>query len=1461
MNLSVKYISFLLFVAALFCTVQLNAQFRCKFEYYSTGAGLSHDAVTCIMKDSEGFVWVGTWNGINRFDGQTFKSFKSTPGDRSELSSDRITQIVEDHAKNLWLKAYDNQVYRFDKRTEKFHPLKLNALPGAKKMMFENIRVLNNGRIALKTAAEGLVIIPKPNQQTSAIHFNRLSTLGFAIPSDTINVLHEDLKGNLWLATTSGISCFKTEANGQYKLVDLNGSNFLTSNFTSVAENSGSLYFGTASGEIVCYNKSLETARRVRVTDAAITAIIVAKRDGTLYALTSAGEVVHMDNGNRISSVNKYPEKEKLLSLYEDRSGNIWIEPENYGVIRYTVQDRQFRKFTHQASGDPTYKGNNFKVYEDRDGRVWVNMKAGGFGYFDGTTIKDFYHTPGSTRGRFASTVTSVYYDPAGVLWFSTVDRGLSKAIFLDDQFVLHELNPLPASRSDNEVRGLYTDKKGRVWIGVKSGKLYVQKDGKKAAVAFTNMPKNGLGQVYAIIGDAKGNVWMGTKSDGLYLAKPTDSLQNRYILTHFRKGNKGKDNLNSNEIYALLEDPQGRIWIGTFDEGLNILERKNGKFIFLNKEHGLVGYPAEGFNRIRNMSLDGAGNVWLATTNGLVVRRSAEISNSAKTFAVYRKIPGNGKSLGSNDIQYILRDSRNTMWIATSGGGLGQALFKDPFQKMTFRNYTTTMGLPSDYVLSIAEDARGNLWAATQNGMVRFNSSTEQIRNYDSYDGLPSATFSEAAVQKLPDGTLLVGTSAGYISFKPQGSGKRPVGANLVLTSLYINNKKQVAADEGLLHSDINYAKQLKLRHDQNIISIDYTVLDPRSGPGNNFEYRLRGFEESWNSSSLQRATYTNLPPGEYLFEVRSTNKNEYLNIPYKSLAVTILPPLWKTWWAYLFYAVLLIAVVEVVRRTVLTMLRLRNRIAVERKLADLKSNFFTHISHELRTPLTLILNPIEVIGDTENLSIRGKAQVEIVRKNANRMVRFINQLLDLKKLESGQSKLKISEFELIGFLKNIAEYFRELSTLKNITLEVVSEFEKLMVKADLEKIDIVIFNLLSNAFKFSPNDKRITVVVSSNPNSDLVTVEVHDQGHGVQDSQLEDIFGLYYQVSDNNHTQVRGTGIGLALSRELITLHQGKIYASSNGDGGLTVTIQLPLGKEIICAAHEAYFRTPEFEQNNLEVMLHAADQVEVLNNQVHAGDEVVLLVEDNVELRNFLASQLSSIYRVEVAANGKEGWELAQMLVPDLILSDVMMPEMNGIEMLDKLKNQTTTSHIPVVLLSAKHAIEHQIEGLRYGADYYITKPFNNEFLLTAIAGLINRRRQLFGLLVERKSPVVQEGTVGVITEKDKAFLEKVIEIVEQQMENSEFNIDAVAVTLGMGRSTFYRKFRSLTNQAPVEFVRDMRLKSAIHFLDEGEKTISEIAYIVGFSTAKYFSTCFRDKYGLSPREYLNQKVSPG
>jgi DNA-binding response OmpR family regulator len=536
--------------------------------------------------------------------------------------------------------------------------------------------------------------------------------------------------------------------------------------------------------------------------------------------------------------------------------------------------------------------------------------------------------------------------------------------------------------------------------------------------------------------------------------------------------------------------------------------------------------------------------------------------------------------------------------------------------------------------------------------------------------------------------------------------------------------------------------------------------------------------------------------------------------------------------------------------------MLRLRNKIAVEQQLAELKSNFFTNISHELRTPLTLILNPIEEISKNETLSEQGIAQIAIVRKNSNRMIRFINQLLDLRKLQSGKASLKVHEFDLVFFLRNIFEYFNEIAVKKNIILTLICEQENVMVWADAEKLDIVFYNLLANAFKFSPENSSIKVILILSDHDEVI-IEVCDQGHGVEEDKLDEIFKLYYQASEHNDTHQKGTGIGLALSKELIDLHLGHISAIRNHDKGLTMRVKLPLGKAHLNNRNVEFMQGPDDELHTSKPLVHTGDLEENTNRLKAIEGASVLLVEDNSDLREFLAAQLGKHYNVETASDGVEGWEKARAILPDLILSDVMMPRMGGIALLDKLKNEISTSHIPVVLLSAKFSVEDQIEGLRYGADYYIAKPFNNEFLFAAISNLIKQRKSIFGAMVDKKEYVAIEPTAIVITDRDKIFLEKIIEIVEQNMENSEFNIDAAAEIMGMARSTFYRKFKSLTNLAPVEFVRDMRVQRGKQYLDAGEKSIAVIAYTVGFNNAKYFSSCFRDKYNITPSEYIRSK----
>jgi signal transduction histidine kinase/CheY-like chemotaxis protein len=955
---------------------------------------------------------------------------------------------------------------------------------------------------------------------------------------------------------------------------------------------------------------------------------------------------------------------------------------------------------------------------------------------------------------------------------------------------------------------------------------------------------------------DRAGNVWLGTKAHGLYKAVPLNKEETKYQLYHYMHNPADPTSLSHNEIYALLEDQNGRIWVGSFENGLSLVVTEGGHVSFLHDRNALSDYPVNIFRKIRHMALDKQGNLWLGTTDGLLI---VNTSNRAKfTYAMYQKIPGDLQSLGNNDIQYVYRDSRNTMWLATSGGGLNQAIGDNPMKGLRFQVYTTQHGLPNDYLLNCVEDAHQHLWIATQTGLSRFDIQKKLFRNYNSHDGLPTYAFSEASGLLRQDGRVVFGTLKGYLTFDPATIVNHPVQAEMAFTNLQINNTNIVAGGKDRIQPfSVNHTSKLRLKYNQNIISIDYVVLDYRSSDKQSYAYRLKGFDTGWHyNRSERRATYTNLPPGDYLFEVKCTNQELYSNEPVKSMQITILPPWWKTWWAYALYVLIAALLFEIVRRAALTMLRLRHQMAVEKKLAELKLNFFTNVSHELRTPLTLILNPIEEIGKQENLTPQSKQYVEVVRKNANRMARFVNQLLDLRKLQSGKAVIHPANVEVVSFVKSIGEYFLELAREKHIDFQVVSEHREIDAWLDLDKIETVIYNLVANAFKFTPKGKAIRIHISKQ--KDEIQIEVSDQGKGVPPHLLNQIFELFYEETETIGKPVKGTGIGLALSKEMIALHGGTISAHNNNDGGLTVTVLLPEGKA------PAPKTTPDFLQHAEATgdMLNAYQKTIIAEEAATTGDgdtdlPLLLVVEDNADLQAFLKSQLTTLYRVETADNGEEGLAKALELQPDLVLSDIMMPKMDGIQLLDQLKNNLVTSHIPVILLTAKSAIESQIEGLEYGADYYITKPFRHDFLVAAIRNLINQRKKVLAAALEGKKTLQLEPGEVTITSRDEAFLQQIMAIVEEKMADVDFNIDTVAETIAMGRTTFYRKFKGLTGLAPVEFVREMRLKRAKQLLDSGYGNISEIAYSVGFNNAKYFSTCFKAKFEVTPSEYVKQQ----
>jgi signal transduction histidine kinase/ligand-binding sensor domain-containing protein/DNA-binding response OmpR family regulator len=1449
---------FLISLLIVLLTSNLPAQQKYSVQYYSTEHGLSHQAVTCMLKDKDGFMWFGTWDGIDRFDGQKFLPFKSSPADRLPLGNGRIDQIIEDQSGHIWLLAYDNQVYQFDKQTRKFARF-TPSLPG--RVVFTRIYAAANGWIWMQSVDHGLFCVSQQNMGEASVHRYSKDVAGdFKLSVDSVRFFHADSRNRIWVGGQKGLVCLSADSTGVYKNDNRVPPSFKTAaDFVAVQEDQYCLYFALKDGRLLTYNKASKAFTVRRLLDGEIAALLRSKQKELIYAATRDGRLVSIDIPSQGQTIVKSNVHHFANSLYEDLNGCLWIEPEESGAIRFDPRNEHFDFFAAKERTVTKYIGNRYRILEDNSGTLWVNLKGGGFGYYDSQsgTIENRVGTVDTNMYRLPQFVLNTYLDNSGVLWMTTYERELIKIVSHGNDFVQQGLVPQKASRWDNEVRGIFYDNKGRLWTGVKHGSLSVYSGDRLLNDVFVNPLPKEMSGVYSILQDSKGNIWLGTKGAGLYLATPVDNNHSRYQLKRIVAEGSSHSVLSCKEIYSLVEDKSGRIWIGSFDEGLFFAEYTAQGLKFSSATKMIRAYPKDGFRRIRHIAFDPAGNLWAGTTSGLLVVNISGNDIPSYPIHSYKSETTAANSLGNNDIQFILHDSQNRMWLGTSGGGLYNASGADPLKSLAFRGYTTQDGMPNDYILSFAEDVQGNLWIATANGIARFNPSNGSFRNYNSNDGLSRVSFSEASVCQKPDGQLIFGNTRGLLSFYPgKMDGKLMRGA-IALTNLQVNNKDiKPGVDDGILAKDINFLNDLTLSYDQNILSLDFAFLDYRAGNHQSLDYRLVGFDSTWyKDRQLRRATYTNLSPGEYKFQLRVQDADGYTNPPFRSLTITILPPPWKTWWAYLLYAVVLCALFFIIRKYTLTLIRLRHKIVVERKLAALKLNFFTSLSHELRTPLTLIVNPLEQLAKKEKLSSEGVAYVEVARKNADRMVRFINQLLDLRKTQSDGAVLNLSRIGIVSFAERVFEHFAGAARTKNISMSIEADEKEIYLWGDSEKLEVVIYNLLANALKFTPDGRSICLLIKNENES--VVIGVVDEGIGVPADKLEKIFELFYE-EPNSSTGLKGTGIGLALCREFVELHEGRIWADNNKAGGLSVWFRL--GKrikqeELITGSDDTSYKQQAVVDAESSVVVDF-----VSTDPKNSTDApLVLLVEDNNDLRSYISAQLKERYRVETAQNGREGLEKIKVLMPDLVVSDIMMPVMDGIQMLDKIKNDIAVSHIPVVLLSAKSSIESQVEGLKFGADFYITKPFNTEMLFTAIDNLIKRRKHLFESLVRNHGTISVEPKPLLMTPKDEVFLKTVIKLVEEKMTEPDFNIELVAEGMNMSRTTFYKKFKSLTAMTPVEFVRDFRLEKAKQYLEAGDSNVSEVAYMTGFSNPNYFSTCFKEKYGKSPSEFIRPKSS--
>ena len=1365
------------------------------------------------------------------------------------------------------------------------------------------------GSVWLLSENEGAIRV-KTDPATYRLSSEWYSDKSGLLPATRVYDIYEDHAGNEWVLTNNGLGMLAAgnRTMASY-FVETAKQEKGKGQFFYVAQEYGNeIFFGSDHGRIWRYQKQggqfellqLPASSRIveikKINEQAI--LIVTKTDGFfVYDVASKG-MEHYE----ASRLPKAP----VRSAYMDKYSEIWFEQEVPGTVAHFNAKTKVLK-TEVIPVEPTSTDRSrpaFHVHEDIYGTVWVHPYGGGFSRFDreNNRLQSFYNGLSDANWRFSNKIHSAFSDRQGNLWMCTHSKGLEKITFQASPFRMITPEPHRYESLSNEVRALCEDAEHNLWVGLKNGKLRVYGNDhsergyltEAGTISHAGAPLKG--NVYFIYQDSKSNLWIATKGEGLVKAEPRNGMC--YKLTRYRHRKEDIYSLSDDNVYCVYEDSRGRIWVATFGGGVNYLtHNQDGEEIFVSHRNNLKGFPIDKCHKVRFITGDHRGNIWIATTVG-ALRVNGDFKNPEDAvFHHYQRIQDDMYSLSNNDVHWILSTGEKELYLATFGGGLNKLQSIDEDGDAAFKSYCVEDGLPSDILLSIREDNKGNLWMSTENGISKFIPEEERFENYADEHLSFRLRFSEAASLYTSWGNLMYGTSEGIFLFKPDSLRKSTYVPPLVFSKLLISNEDVTPGENSVLQRSLDDTRRLKLSHKENIFTIQFAALDYTDPSEIQYAYILEGFEKSWNYVGKQRmATYTNLPKGDYVFKVRSTNAEGVWTENTRLLDIEVLPSFWETPFAYFLYVLFVLLIIVTAVYILFTIYRLKHEVSVEQQMTNMKLRFFTDISHELRTPLTLISGPVEYVLSNKRLPADVREQLQVVERNTNRMLHLINQILDFRKIQNKKMKMQVQRVDVVSFVRKVMDNFEAVAEEHRIDFLFETEKQHLFLWVDVDKLEKIVFNLLSNAFKYTPNGKMITIFIREDENT--VSIGVQDQGIGIAENKKKSLFVRFENLVDKNLFNQASTGIGLSLVKELVEMHKATISVDSRLGEGSCFKVEFLKGKE-------HYDEEVEFILDDAEAPVRMGQVVDIANASLQSetlvtaagpefekssseeeplaedtSKELMLLVEDNQELREFLRSIFTPVYRVVEAADGMEGWSKALKYLPDIIISDVMMPEKDGIEMTRELRADMMTSHIPIILLTAKTTIESKLEGLEYGADDYITKPFSATYLQARVENLLIQRKKLQSFYrdslmhinmaaVPEDLPVSAEGesreenrtepeqeaqpAVPDMSPNDRKFMDKLVELMEQNMDNGELVVDDLVRELAVSRSVFFKKLKMLTGLAPIEFIKEIRIKRATQLIETGEFNMTQISYMVGINDPRYFSKCFKAQVGMTPTEY--------
>ncbi len=1032
-------------------------------------------------------------------------------------------------------------------------------------------------------------------------------------------------------------------------------------------------------------------------------------------------------------------------------------------------------------------------------------------------------------------------------------------------------------------INSLCVDDDGVVWLGSKDEGFVKYNRQTNEFIAYYNDSKIDITErisnvftIYKSNHKQQKRIWVGTALLGMYMLDYGLSMSNTPKIIHFPQSDFNQLGLNNKHVSSICEDKDNNIYVGT-RTGLHKIILQEPLYDHLGRldtaRIQIVTYKniprnttSLSGNNIKAVFVDNLNRLWVGTRDhGLNMLQEDSGNPDDAIFVRYYEDLDNLKGINSNNIQSIFEDSKNQLWIGTKGGGLNKFNSKN----QTFTHYTENDGLPGSSVFSILEDDKNNLWLGTNNGLARFNQNLpfgKQFRNYTTKDGLQGNAYSKEACYKDHNGALIFGGSEGMNIFFPDSITDNLIvpGVKIVEIKILNNSVEPYENINGdiVLKQAISDTKSILLNYKNYSISFEFVALSFINHENNKYAYMLEGLDEDWiyTDSKNRYANYSNLKRGNYVFKVKASNSDDIWNEEPTSLQIKVLPPPWATIWAYIAYGILLSLILFLIRVIVLNRLKLQANLKYEKtervkedEINQMKLRFFTNISHEFRTPLSLIISPVEDLLEEEPAEqSERKKKYDLILRNTKSLFRLVNQFLDFRKAETGNLQLSVQEENIVVFVKENILPFKELALKRHIKFEYISNLKEQLLWFDLDKLEKILFNLLSNAFKFTHDNGTITIRLDSikEETTEYIVISIEDNGIGMSEEEKKQIFDRYYQAntSDDNYS---GSGIGLALIKNLVQLHFGKIEVSSEKDKGSKFTVYLQTGDKHFDHAEihnpnivEKRVADSSYQAENAVVEIEEEQHIHI---ETHNPDEqenlIILIVEDNIDLRTCIKINLEHSYKILEATNGQEALNKIAKIIPDLIITDLNMPVIDGLELCKRLKSNIETSHIPIIMLTARIEIEHVIRGYETGADAYISKPFNIKYLNVRVQRLfqsINEQRENFS----RSSLMLPPETTR--TSADEKYLERVIEIIEKNIQNSEFNVKNLVQEMVTSNSMLYRKLKAFTNLSPNEFIRTIRLKKAAQILEQSSLSVNEVAYAVGFNSPKYFRQCFQKQF---------------